>query len=263
MLCDIIDYTYDSNTKSDLLKKYKLFYLEYSNKISSTDSSYSWKNHKIIVRNLFQDDSILLYNTLRSLAHHIDFRNRGKSNNDWQYFAEFERLLRSSIKMGLITFLQIKDIPLSDKEEKIIYKLEQEGVLLEEKYKSDSIIIRVSNCYQVRDKLKSHKYVWLSNEKVWEIEINQNAVSDELSFLQNIVNMQDVTTHSAKELLLTAYTYILVYECYDRKEELKHNGYQYDGKERAWKKKLSVDDIKFEINRLSKAGFKTIKTKSA
>lgn len=134
MLCDIINETYKENTKSELLQEYKKFYLEYSNKIGSTDGNYSWKNHKIVVRNLFKDDKILLFTTLRSLAHHIDFRNRGKTNSEWQYYAEFERLLRTSIVMGLISFLDIKDVELNDKESKILYKLEKED-LSAEKYK--------------------------------------------------------------------------------------------------------------------------------
>ena len=265
MLCDIIDHTYAASSSEQMLKKYKSFYLEYANKIASSDSSYSWKTKKIIVRNLFQDDSYLLFTTIRSLAHHVDFVNRGNTNNDWQYQAEFERLLRSTIEMGLISFLQIKDIDLSEKEEKIIFKLEQEGIKASP-YKNNVVVIRVHNSYNVRDRLRKRGYHWLTNEKVWEKEIdntNEQGISDELSFLEQIIDLRNVTTHSAADLLLTAYMYILVYESYDRKDELKAAGYSFDSKERAWKKKFPVEEVKYEMGRLSNAGFRTIRTKSA
>ena len=265
MLCDVIDHTYAAGTSDALLKKYKGFYLEYANKIASSDSSYSWKTKKIIVRNLFQDDSLLLFSSIRSLAHHIDFVNRGNTNNDWQYQAEFEQLLRSTIEMGLISFLQIKDIDLSEKVEKIIFKLEQEGIKASP-YKNNVVVIRVHNSYNVRDRLRKRGYHWLTNEKVWEKEIdntNEQGISDELSFLEQIIDLRNVTTHSADELLLTAYMYILVYECYDRKDELKAAGYSFDSKERAWKKKFPVEDVKYEMGKLSQAGFRTLRTKSA
>ena len=262
MLCDVIDHTYAASTSEAVLKKYKAFYLEYANKFASSDSSYSWKTKKIIIRNLFQDDSLLLFSSIRSLAHHIDFVNRGNTNNDWQYLAELERLLRSTIEMGLISFLQIKDIDLSDKEQKIIYKLEQEGISADQ-YKDNAVVIRVYNSYNVRSRLREHGYYWLSNEKVWEKEINQQAMSDELSFLEQIIDLRNVTTHSAAELLLTSYMYILVYESYNRKDELKANGYSFDSKERAWKKRFPVEEVKLEMGRLSKSGFRTIRTKSA
>lgn len=262
MLCDIINETYKENTKSELLQEYKKFYLEYSNKIGSTDGNYSWKNHKIVVRNLFKDDKILLFTTLRSLAHHIDFRNRGKTNSEWQYYAEFERLLRTSIVMGLISFLDIKDVELNDKESKILYKLEKED-LSAEKYKQGIIVFRVSNCFNVKDKLKQHNYKWLSNEKVWEKEVPEENVDDEISYLETFINLENLTTHSASELLLTGYMFVLVYECYDNRELLKQRGYKFDGKESAWKKRLNVEEVKYEVGKLAKLGFRTVKTKSA
>lgn len=262
ILCDIINETYCENTRSELVERYKSFHLEYSNKIASSDGNYSWKNHKIVVRNLFKNDKVLLFSIIRSLAHHIDFRNRGTTNSSWQYYAEFERLLRTAIKRGLISFLDIKDIDLKDKESKILYKLEQEG-LSAEKYKEDIIIFRVSNCFEVKDKLKQHNYKWLSNEKVWEKEVSENNVSDEISYLETFIDLDNLTTHSASELLLTGYMFVLVYECYDERELLKQRGYKFDGKERAWKKRLNVEEVKYELGKLTKLGFRTVKTKSA
>lgn len=264
MLCDVIDYTYQNNTNENKIIDYKRFYVVYNNKMSNSDGAYNWKKRTVTLNNLYQDDTALLFNLLRLLAQHIDFRNRGiTKSSDWQQTAEFERLLRSAISMGLIKILSIYDnIHLSEKEEAIMYKLEKECIA-ENNYKEDIMVFRIESCFDIKDVLRASGYKWLTNEKCWEKEVKSSDVGAETSFLEKYISLSKVSVSSAAQLLVTAYMWVLVYECYEMKEELKSAGYKYDGKERAWKKKFNVDDVKYELGRLANAGFRIVRTKKA
>lgn len=263
MLCELIDYTYQGNTQPELIEKYKKFSIEYNNKLSNTNASYSWKKHKITIRNLYRDETQLKFDSIRCLAHHIDFRNRGVVNSQWEFYAEYERLMRAVLELGLLSIVKVYDTcNLEEKEQKVWFKLEMEGVATGN-YKADKLLVKVKNAYAIREELKYAGYKFSSLDSSWEKEINIDASGDEIEWLSTLTSLNNITTHTLDSVLTDPYIWIYVYESFEQKRQLKAAGYVYDGKEKAWKKKFPANEVELEINDLSKIGLLTIRTKKA
>lgn len=263
MLCELIDYTYKENTPTNKIAKYKNFTIEYNNKLSQTDASYSWKNHKITIRNLYRNDIRLKFDAIRCLAHHIDFRNRGVVNSQWEFFAEYERLMRGAVQMGILSILGVQEnCELTEKEEKVWFKLMQEGVASGE-YKQNLGKVTVINSFDIKDILKNRGYYYSQIEKSWSKDLEIDKIADEVSYLQGITKQENIITKNFDDVSLDSYIWIYVYESFERKDMLKSAGYIYDGKERCWKKKFLACEVRSEISDLNSLGLLTIRTKSA
>lgn len=239
ILNDLVDYTYHDNPKKE---DYKKFYIEVSNDIrKGFHGDYNGKNHHIRIFNMYRDDASIIVTTIHELAHHVDHCNRGTSSHGKEFYVEFEQLLKMGLNMGLFSkeqfFEAIADASDSNKVRKILENYEPEPV----SYKSDMSIIRVKNCFDIKEQLKERGYHYNSVEKAWELETSDTET--EKAFLASASS--DIEYEISNNFLSFQKK---IYVCagtgsFDIKDELKADGFFFSKNDKVWKKEGTQNDV--------------------
>lgn len=263
LCCDIIDIAY-KDVDENIKKKYKHVFFEVSNKEMSTfHGDYSWKDKKIRIFNLSRDNESTLCTSLPELAHHIDHVNRGQSDHSKEFYEVYKQLIKAALEMSLITKVQIlslkRDASDTNKVKKIVDELEINTI---ETYKKDRYVIKVNNCFSIKNQLKNMQYKWNGLSKVWEKEVNKLELDNEKEQVEQLIDSDNVEIVEANKITFDCFSNILVLESYDYKDELKKKGYHYDSTQRGWIKKFNNKEIEEEVNYLNKMGLKKVYIKN-
>lgn len=239
ILCDLVDYAYKDNPK---LENYKRFYIEVSEQNRNTvHGYYNERTHHIRIFNMYRDDAAIIATTIHELAHHIDTCNRGRSDHSKEFYTIFEHLLKTALNMGLFNkeqfFASTRDASDSNKIRKMIENFEPVSV----GYKDNVSVIRVKNCFDIKDDLKFRGYHYNSIEKSWELETSE--ITSEEEFLKSVkVDIEyDINNNY---ISFQKKTYICaVNGSFDIKDELKEDGFFFDKNKKIWKKEGSKNDL--------------------
>lgn len=239
ILCDLADYAYRDNPK---LEQYKHFYIEVSNENrKSLHGYYNEKTHHIRIFNAYRDDAAIIATTIHELAHHIDTCNRGRSDHSKEFYIVFEHLLKTALDMKLFNkeeFLAATaDASDSGKIRNMIKDYEPVSV----GYKENISIIRVHNCYDIKNELKERGYHYNSVEKAWETETDDAAAEER--YLKHL--KADISYDVSNNFMsFNRKSYICAGQgSYDIKDYLKDNGFFFDKKIKAWKKEGNSKDL--------------------
>lgn len=225
LLCDIVANTYGKECNPAYLR----FYVEISEKNSkSYHGLYNERSHKINIYNTYRDDESILCTTVHELAHHIDCCNRGRSDHQKEFYAEYEKLLFTAMDMGIIhkeKFLETtRDASDSNKIRKMMERYEPNPI----EYKQGKYVVSVYNCYAYKDFLKNRGYHFNGNTKAWEKEVaNADEECKKLEALAGarveISKATDLHFAGAVKLVATGNTYPI-------KDELNAAGFRFEKK---------------------------------
>lgn len=239
ILCDLVDYAYSDNLN---LEQYKHFYIKVSNENrNSFHGDYDGKTHRIRIFNTYRDDAAIIATTIHELTHHIDTCNRGRSDHSKEFYDIFEHLLKTALDMSLFNKEQFlaatADASDSGKIRKVITDYEPVSV----GYKENISIIRVHNCYDIKDKLKEREYHYNSVEKAWEIETSDTAAEER--YLKHL--KADISYDVSNSLMsFQKKNYICAGQgSYNIKDCLKNKGFFFDKKNKTWKKEGNVNNL--------------------
>ncbi|MDU3584405.1 MAG: hypothetical protein E7F84_21165 [Clostridium butyricum] len=165
--------------------------------------------------------------------------------------------------MSLITKVQIlslkRDASDTNKVKKIVDELEINTI---ETYKKDRYVIKVNNCFSIKNQLKNMQYKWNGLSKVWEKEVNKLELDNEKEQVEQLIDSDNVEIVEANKITFDCFSNILVLESYDYKDELKKKGYHYDSTQMGWIKKFNNKEIEEEVNYLNKMGLKKVYIKN-
>lgn len=239
ILCDLVDYAYKGNPK---IEEYKRFYVEVSDKNrNSFHGDYNERTHHIRIFNTYRDDASIIVTTIHELTHHIDTCNRGTSDHSKEFYAIFEHLLKTGLNMGLFSkeqfFAATADASDSLKVKKMIEDYKPVSV----DYKKDVSVIRVKNCFDIKDNLKDRGYHYNSIEKSWELETMD--ISAEERYLKEI--KPDVEYDVGTNFMsFQKKNYVCAGNgSFDIKDKLKTDGFSFDKNKKIWKKEGTQADL--------------------
>lgn len=259
LCCDIIDYAY-KNIDENKKKRYKYVFFEVSNReLATFHGDYSPKNKKIRIFNLSRDDKSVLCTSLHELAHHIDYINRGTTDHSQEFYKVYEQLIKAALEMNLTTKEQLlslkRDASDTNKVKKIVEDLK---VGIVDTYKKNKYIIRVMNCFNIKEHLKVLGYNWNGTSRVWEKEVNKEELELEKKKVEELISSENIEIRFANEITFDCFSYLIVLDSFKYKEQLKERGYYYDGKKRSWKKRFNNKEIKNEISYLKQIGLNKV-----
>lgn len=232
LLCDIVKYTYGQ----DCNEKYLKFYVEISDKNSlSYHGKYNERNHKITICNTYRDDESILCTTVHELAHHIDCCNRGTSNHQKPFYAEYEKLLFTAMNMGIIHKKKFLDTTKDASDSNKIRKMMDNYIPHPIPYKQNQSTVSVYNSFAIKNELSSRGYHFNGNTKAWEKETD--TPEQEKEWLEQFKDIQieisDATDlHFEGEIKLIA-----MGDTYSIKDELNAAGFHYQNKKWIYKAK--------------------------
>jgi len=260
LCCDIIEHAFKDKDE-DTIKKYKQVFFEVSSKeLASKHGDYNPRERKIRIFNLSRDDKSSLCTSLHELAHHIDHMNRDKSDHSKEFYVVFKELIKAALEMKLVTEEQIlsleTDASDSNKVKKIVEELNIDDY---EDYKADKKLIQVKNCFSIKDELKQRQYSWNGTAKVWEKEVDKDNLNGELEQIYALIDKINVNVIDANVINFDCFSYVLVKDSYEFKDQLKARGYYYDGKKKGWKKKFNNKEIQDEAEYIRQLGLTNIK----
>lgn len=260
LYCDIIDHAFRDKDEDTILK-YKKVFIEVSNReLKSKNGDYDCRQKKIRIFNLSRDSKDCLRTSIHELAHHIDHVNRGESDHSDEFYAVYKELIKAAIEMKLVTKEQILSLERNssdlNKLQKIVKELNIDDY---EDYKADKKMIQVKNCFSIKDKIKQNQYSWNGTSKLWEKEVDINNLDAELEELYALIDKANVNVIDANVINFDCFSYILVKDSYEFKDQLKARGYYYDSKKKGWKKKFKNEEIKVETEYITQLGLSNIK----
>lgn len=234
------------------------YYLKIENKKRKTRNGYWQKKEDekfatIVIYNLERGTKEVLKTNIHEIAHNVEFSLFGETKHSKRFYLIYKRLLETAIKLGLLTFEEIKN--LYD-----IQRLVEIHGPITPKYGSlkhlveNKTIIKVNQSYSVKDILKSRGYTYNRLEQNWIKEINSESVDQEINYLSTIVDKKNIEVNQIQDIKIGAMAYITVDNCYTYKDILKNNGYVYKGygykKGTKWVKKILIEDKEKELELL-------------
>lgn len=246
ILCDLVDYAYDDNNpKKDLYKK---FYIEVSEQNKkSFHGDYDIKTHHIRIFNTYRDDASIIVTTIHELTHHIDNCNRGTSDHSKEFYTIFEHLLKTGLNMGLFSKEQFFAATADASDSKKVRKMIEDYEPVPIAYKKDVLIVRVRNCFDIKEQLKARGYHFNSIEKSWELETSE--VENEKKFLDN-VEIDIEYEVSDKYMSFQRKSYICASKgSFEVKNELKEDGFFFENTKKVWKKEGNREDLNVFIKK--------------
>ncbi len=247
ILDDIIEETYKEDSEQRK-KFFKWFEIDLATKKNNTYSGrYFPDKKKIEVISLDTDNSQIIITCIHELAHHIDQCKHGSTGHQTPFYEEYTKLLYTAMNMHLFSpedFVK-RETRDFNKVKKILENWKPEYI----DYKSDLVKIKANIPFDKKDEAKKHNYKWNSVEKVWEIEVPEEKISEEEGFLR-LIGCINYTVNNASEFKMNAIGYIMADKgSYDYRDTLKENGFFYSNK--TWYKKINAQEYEKTVNELS------------
>lgn len=263
VLGDIIDNAFPSSEYPN--NKFKKFYLDIIPKeMKSIHGRYWEQTKKIEVFNLSRPSGHIISTTIHEVSHHIDYCLRGSTDHKQTFYEVMHKMLITAMGMGIITtndILTANDN--KDKERLIKYFGEIESWEVKDiDYRQDVVTFKVSNCFAIKDTLKSRGYKYSGEEQCWVKDIDKKEQEPEKIFLQERIDISNVKIIEGNEIDIEVVYYICVSNSYECKDFLKANGYLWNGyniKKNSWTKKIlarNKDEELEKVNSLKEKGVK-------
>ena len=240
ILNDLASYVYKGNQKLD---KYLRFYVVISRHNMKTWHGRYWPSeHRIEIYNLYRDDAAIVATTVHELAHHIDCCNRGDSDHSKEFYRVYKELLYGALDMKLFSKNEFLEANRDARDSQKVVKMITDYNAQDAGYKKDVQTIHVFNCFQLKEQLKERGYLWNPINKCWEKEVPVEDVSDEQNFLESVHAEYEVNVNNRIAFTKTV-ALIAGKGSYERREELKAEGFYFKKENNGWKKEFkSVEE---------------------
>lgn len=239
--------------------KHTRFYLKVENReMNSKNGKWVYpqegKMAEIWIYNLSRGTRQILKTSVHELTHNTEYSIYKETGHSPRFYMVYKKLLEAAIDLGLLTAEDINDIAdTRDIKQLIRHQGPINRVADSNKiYKEDQVIIKVKNSFSIKDKLKERNYRWNSTEQVWMLELSQEHMDEEKTFLLSITEESNLIISSYSELEIEAIGYIVVGgKTFDIKDKLKERGYVFRGYNQpgnVWVKRVpmtEVDDERF------------------
>ena len=245
------------------------FVVKFKNKALKTRNGRWQKNRNepfatITVVNLERSTKEILKTNIHEIAHHVEYSIHRATGHSKRFYLIYKNLLETAIKLGLLTFDEIQD--LYDIQQLIAAhgKIRVECGSLKELIDGKSII-KVNKSYPIKDILRERGYTYSALEQNWMKEVDTSLVDEEVAYLSTIIDAANINVSQLQDLEIKAKAYILVDNCYEYRDILKKDGYIFNGyghtKEKAWVKKICINDKQAELDKLSNLNGITVEVK--
>lgn len=241
ILNDLVDNTYAGSNK---IEEYKKFFVEMKPETrKSFHGQYNRKTHHIEVFNLHRDDATIIATTIHELTHHIDNCNRGTSDHQKEFYAEYKKLLYTALNMKLFSKEEFLSATRDASDSKKVAKMIEDYEPTDIGYKKDIVTIEVSKGYEIRQHLKEHGYMLNSINKTWEKEIGLENINEEKAFLKELG--AEYVVNQNNDISFRKKSYIVAGKgSYEHKELLKAEGFSFWSKDKTWRKEGSAAEAK-------------------
>lgn len=209
-----------------------------------------WPDKKLIeVFNLSRPTEFVISTTIHELAHHIAYTEYSNLKHDKQFYKIFKELLETSVKLGYVNYDKVRE-----KTDSLdIQQMEKYHGKITAKYDAsmdsnkDYSLIKVFNSYEIKDELSKIGYFFNSTEKLHQKKVHNNSIEKEKGKLLKISENIKYEILPFNNFNIKVYYYVVVEgDTYNHKEELKNNGYIFNGyyqKNNKWIKKIEAKKI--------------------
>lgn len=257
VLSDIMNEAFPNNVFS------KFFIEMIPKEYATIHGRYYYKSRKIEIFNLSREPKRILITTIHELAHHVDRNIRGKSGHDKHFYQVHRMLLITAVEMGIVSLRDIAIINDSLDAEKLEAYF---GEIMSWKYtpksyKTNKSMIKVQFSFSIKDILRGRGYKYSKDEKLWEKEIEQCVLKEEVNYLKTIINEKNIIIKKASDVdfqiiyELTAHTLPTNFSVL---EKLKYKPMDNGG---AYRKYIKSTELNNEIAIFRTSGIKNIKLK--
>lgn len=233
-------------------KQVPSFWLEVHSKEMASKHGDYWPAHKKIrIFNLSRKTEYIITTGIHEAAHHVEYIFYGDTGHSKRFYGVYKELLETAIKMGIVNYEEARKVA----DARDINSLERYYGRLTASYdpayddKKDVSMIKVFNCYPIKDTLKSRGYRYNGIEQAWCKEMNNTQATEEKEFLKSLIDEKNIVVSEGNIITIEAVYYVVVDNCYNCKDVLKSNGYIYKGynqKGNSWVKKIKANTLEDE-----------------
>lgn len=254
LLKDIIRNTYSEEDYPD--NKFEKFFIDVRPKeMKTVHGRYYIKTKKIEIFNLSRPTEHVVTTAIHEVAHHIDCCLRNSSDHTKEFYEIMYKLLISALGMEIITIENIlSESDSADKNRLIKYfGLIEEWEVPNIIYKKEKVVIKVNNCFNIKDDLRKKGYKFSGIEKIWTKELDQEELEEEKEWLNKLIDMDNVEISEGNKINIAAVYYLVISNSYDHKDHLKELGYIWKGyniKGNSWNKKILANDKEEELSKI-------------
>ncbi len=243
-LDEIISKLYSSKNV-ETINSYKKYKITLSRKETKINESY--KEREITIYNLFRCETEIVNSLIIGLAHHIDFCNRGFTNNKKEFVDLYISILHFALNYGYLDY----DILITSNDYKNIKRIRDSlENYWQDKKPSEKCKIEVYNSYKLRKELSLRKFKYSYIGRCWYLVVDNTDISRQLGDIQKldnkvkvvVVNENKVTINIAAKIVVSGDTYFM-------KDILKSNGFRFEDK--SWKKIIKAADYLLEKKLIS------------
>lgn len=241
---DTLTHIYKETFPEENIKNFKL---ELDLKESTTfNGDYNPNNYTIRAVNFSRPTAEILCTTIHELSHHCEFCMYGNTGHSKRFYEVYKQLIEKAISLRYIKYENIKDKWDITKLEKKVGKINS---IICENIEED-YVIKVSNCYSIKNDLKSRGYLYSPLEQKWCKKISIKDKRVELNFLKDKINISNIECLAFNDIKIDAIYYLVIKGAYDIKDMLKSNGYKFNSfgfaDKNVWVKKIFAKELKKE-----------------
>ncbi|MCI9093376.1 MAG: hypothetical protein HFF36_06265 [Coprobacillus sp.] len=229
-----------SGKNAETINSYKKYSIVLSRKETKINESY--KEREITIYNLFRCEAEVINSLIIGLAHHIDFCNRGFTNNKKEFVDLYKSILHFTLNYGYLDH----DILITSNDYKNIKRIRDAlENYWQDKTPSAKCKMEVYNSYKLKKELRQRKYKYSYIGRCWYLVIDNKYISKQIEDIKKLDNKVKIEVVNENKMTINIAAMIVVSgDTYFVKDILKSNGFRYEDK--SWKKKIKAADFLLE-----------------
>lgn len=245
-MIELLNLLFSDQIDDETKKSYEYFNIVLSKKELKKNESY--KDRTITINNLFRQECEVANSLIIGLAHHIDFCNRGETDNKKPFVELYKIFLFCALDNQFISFDELKS---SNDYNNLKLLKDILSSYWEPNHNSEKCILEVYNCFSIKDYLKKHKFLYNTCHQSWELEINTNKVKIAIETICNKDKKAIFETRSPNKIIFGLSAFICVSgKTFNYKDILKQAHYFY--KDTKWYKKIMANNYLTEKENIQK-----------
>ncbi|GAB6458761.1 hypothetical protein CON36_33015 [Bacillus cereus] len=239
------------------------FFVEvHAKEMRSRHGDYNRRERKIRIFNLSQPTEYTVGTALHEVAHHVEYSLYGDTGHSKRFYQVFKELLETAVQMGVVDYQKLR----TQQNASDIRALEKHFGPVTSTYnpeiddKRNMYVIEVMNSYSIKDILKSRGYKFQAQKQCWSMEVEEQDIEQEKNLILQHLSPENLNIRKANDINIEAIYYVIVHNSYSCKDQLKQNGYYFNGynqKGNVWVKKIKSTELRQEEKFLKQ--FKDIK----
>lgn len=240
---EIIELAY-GQVNEDVKKSYKNFLINLNKKEIKINEKY--ESRKIEIYNLWRNESELVNSMIIGLAHHVDYCDRGETDNKAHFISIYKKMLHIALDEDYLIFNDL----INSGDYKNIKRIRD---VLADYWRKDkakkTIKLEVYNCYSIKNFLKERGFMYNKLSRAWETQDDVNEINNVANIILNMnpyVKVRKVPDNKISiniQALVVASGNTYIYKDILKQEKFYfENGY--------WKKRIYANEYYNEIKKL-------------